>query len=132
MQHPDVFEPHDPIVRRVREICLALPESSEVPSWGRPSFRVAAGAGSRIFVVVGTHPGLPHTVVFKPDIDERHALIQDARFFSPPYAGAGGWLAIGIDPPETDWAELAELIETSYRQVASKRQVALVDTRPSG
>ncbi|GAA3883162.1 MmcQ/YjbR family DNA-binding protein [Leifsonia kafniensis] len=110
---------------------MALPESSEVPSWGRPSFRVGSGAGSRIFAVVGTHPNLPHTLVFKPDIEERRALIEDARFFSPPYAGAGGWLAIGIDPPKIDWVELAELIETSYRQVALKRQVALLGTRPS-
>ena len=40
MEHPEVFEPGDPIVQRVREICLRFPEAVELPSWGRPSFRV--------------------------------------------------------------------------------------------
>ena len=126
MEHPEVFEPDDPIVQRVREICLRFPEAVELPSWGRPSFRVG-----KIFAVVGQSSELPHTLVFKSDPEERRALIEDARFFIPPYAGASGWLAIGIDPPETDWVELAELIETSYRQVALKRQVALLGERPS-
>lgn len=125
MEHPEVFEPGDPIVQRVREICLRFPEAVELPSWGRPSFRVG-----KIFAVIGTSPERWHSLVFKSDPEERRALIEDARFFIPPYAGASGWLAIGIDPPKTDWIELAELIETSYRQVALKRQVALLGTRP--
>jgi hypothetical protein len=31
---------------------------------------------------------------------------------------------------DTDWALVAELIDTSYRQVALKRQIAALDARP--
>jgi predicted DNA-binding protein (MmcQ/YjbR family) len=69
----------------------------------------------------------PYSVVFKPDPEERRALIEDPRFFVPPYFGAAGWLGIDVGGDDTDWAELAELLETSYRQVALKRQLAALD-----
>ena len=34
-----------------------------------------------------------------------------------------------LDGPDTDWALLAELIETSYRQVANRRQLAALDVQ---
>ena len=71
----------------------------------------------------------PHSIVFKPDPEERRALIEDPRFFLPPYFGAAGWLGVDFDSPQTDWVELAELIETSYRQVALKRLVAALEQR---
>src|SRR5690606_14886906 len=106
-----------------RGICLTYPEAVEVEAWGRPTFR----AGKKIFVTVGASMDRPYTIVFKPDAEERLALIQDPRFYSPPYWGPGGWLATGIDGPDTDWVELGELIDTSYRQVALKRQIKLLD-----
>ncbi|MCX7522459.1 MmcQ/YjbR family DNA-binding protein [Microbacterium sp. STN6] len=123
MEHPPLFEPDDPLVARLRLLCLALPEATEVHAWGRPTFR----AGSKkIFAVAGAGLERPHAVIFKPDSEERRALIEDARFFSPPYFGPGGWLAIDVGA-RTDWVELRELLETSYRQVALKRQIALLD-----
>lgn len=70
----------------------------------------------------------PYTIVFKPEADDRPALLQDPRFFSPPYWGPGGWLTIDIDPPDTDWTEIAELIDASYRLVALKRQLKALDS----
>jgi hypothetical protein len=53
------------------------------------------------------------------------------RVFVPPYFGPGGWIGIDVDEsPETDWTFIAELIDTSYRQVALKRQVAALDAHP--
>ena len=121
--HPRVVDPQHPLVERVRRIALAYPEAVEAETWGRPTFR----AGKRIFVLVGSTMENPFSIVFKPDPDEGRVFAADNRFWSPPYWGAAGWLAIHIDPPETDWQELKELIDTSYRQVALKRQLAQLD-----
>lgn len=119
MEHPRLFTEPDAALDRLRTLCLAFPEAVEVVAWGRPTFR----AGKKIFVTVGSSMDRPFTIVFKPDPEERRALIEDPRFFIPPYFGPAGWLAIDFDRPETDWSELAELVETSYRQVALKRQL---------
>jgi predicted DNA-binding protein (MmcQ/YjbR family) len=121
--HPRVIDPQHPLVQRIREICMAYPEAAEVEAWGRPTFR----AGKKIFVMVSASMDRPNTIVFKPDPDERPAFVHDERSYSPPYWGAGGWLAVDIDRPDTDWRELAEIIDTSYRQVALKRQIRALD-----
>ncbi|HST66182.1 MAG TPA: MmcQ/YjbR family DNA-binding protein [Mycobacteriales bacterium] len=114
MPHPRMYDEDDPVLAEVRTVCLALPEAAEVEAWGRPTFR--AGAKGRIFVVYGAE-GL----IVKPDPAERDALLADERFSVPPYFGPSGWLALDLRKP--DWTEVAELVETSYRQVALKRQV---------
>ncbi|WP_411699121.1 MmcQ/YjbR family DNA-binding protein [Conyzicola sp.] len=123
MQHPEVVDPAHPLVERVRAICLAYPESVEVEAWGRPTFR----AGKKIFIMVSASMDRPFSIVFKPDSDERGPYLQDGRFFSPPYWGPGGWLATDLDQPGTDWTELGEIIDTSYRQVALVRQIKALD-----
>ena len=123
MEHPRVFDEPDAALDRLRAVCLAFPEAVEVLAWGRPTFR----AGKKIFVTAGASMDRPHSMVFKPDPDERRALVQNDRFFIPPYYGPAGWLAIDFDAPLTDWVELAELVETSYRQVALKRQLVQLD-----
>jgi predicted DNA-binding protein (MmcQ/YjbR family) len=125
MDHPRLFTEPDAALDRLRAVCLAFPEAVEVLAWGRPTFR----AGKKIFVTAGAHMDRPHTIVFKPDPEERRALVEDPRFFIPPYYGPAGWLAVDFGTPETDWAELAELVETSYRQVALQRQLAELDRR---
>jgi predicted DNA-binding protein (MmcQ/YjbR family) len=123
MEHPKLFVQGDPLLERLRRVCFRFPEVAEVEAWGRVTFR----AGKRIFAVAGSSMDRPYSVVFKPDPEERRALIEDPRFFIPPYFGAAGWLGIDVDGDDTDWAELAELLETSYRQVALKRQLAALD-----
>lgn len=123
--HPQVVDPRDPLVERVRAICLDYPDFVEVEAWGRPTFRV----GKKIFAMVASRSEHETSVIFKPDPDDRPALLQDLRIYRPPYWGPAGWLGIGIDPSTTDWTELAELIDASYRQVALVRQVKLLDSR---
>ncbi len=102
---------------------MACPETAEVQSWGRPTFRVA----KKIFIVVGSSMDRPRSIVFKPDAEERRAYLQDERFWVPPYWGPSGWLAIGLDAESTDWREIAELIDTSYRLLALKRHLKVLD-----
>jgi predicted DNA-binding protein (MmcQ/YjbR family) len=123
VKHPRVIDPTHPIVERVRGLCLAYPESAEVEAWGRPTFR----AGKKIFALVSASMLDPNSLVFKPLAEERPAYLERDGFYSPPYWGPGGWLAISLDERSTDWAEVAEIIDTSYRQVALKRQLAQLD-----
>jgi predicted DNA-binding protein (MmcQ/YjbR family) len=123
--HPQVVDSQHPLIVRVRTACMSYPEAVEVTAWGRPTFR----AGKKIFVVAGSSMEVPLSIVFKPDPDDEPALRQDARIFSPPYFGASGWLAIELDRVG-DWAEIAELIDASYRQVALKRQLVALDAAP--
>lgn len=120
-----MYRDDDPYLDELRQLCLALPESAEVEAWGRPTFR----AGKRMFVVFEGGQDHPFAMVFKPEPEERPALVGDARFYVPAYYGPSGWLALDFTAAPVDWDEVAELIETSYRQVALKRMLAALDAR---
>ncbi|WP_269909044.1 MmcQ/YjbR family DNA-binding protein [Herbiconiux gentiana] len=122
MEHPRLFDPADTVVGRLRELCLLYPESAEVEAWGRPTFR----AGKKLFAIAGASMHRASSVVFKPATDEHPALMELDDVFVPPYFGPAGWLAIDLGP-RTDWTFVAELLDTSYRQVALKRQIAALD-----
>ncbi|WNB85161.1 MmcQ/YjbR family DNA-binding protein [Cellulomonas sp. ATA003] len=123
MAHPRMYDDADPALTRLRPLALAFPEAVEVEAWGRPTFR----AGRKIFAVYGVTDDFPQALVFKPDPDERPALVGDARFFAPPYFGPGGWLALDLAVHDADWDEVRELLDSSYRQVALVRMVRALD-----
>ena len=123
--HPQVVDPDHPLIERVRRICLALPEAVEVQAWGRPTFRAA----KPIFVHVAATAEQPLSIIVKTDPEEHLALLQDGRFSGAPYYDRNRWLAVDLDAPDTDWQLLAEVIETSYRQVANRRQLAALDAQ---
>ena len=126
MAHPRTYSARDPHLAELREVALALPESAEVEAWGRPTFR----AGKKMFAMFVHQDGHGFAIAFKPDAEDRPALIDDdRRFYSPPYLGPGGWLALDLDAAPVDWDEVAELLEASYRQVALKRMLKALDER---
>jgi hypothetical protein len=43
------------LLNRIRRICLALPDTKETPTWGKPHFRV----GEKIFAGFGEQDGRP-------------------------------------------------------------------------
>ena len=131
MPHPVMFDENDPLLARVRELCLALPEVEERVSHGRPTFRV-----SKQFAVYGGGQKSPrghvrhdHALLFVADPADAPALDQDDRFFLPAYYGPAGWRATDLDRDDVDWTEVAELLDASYRSVANKRQLAALDGR---
>jgi predicted DNA-binding protein (MmcQ/YjbR family) len=123
MAHPRMYEEDDPYLAEVRRVVLAFPEAVEVEAWGRPTFR----AGKKIFAVFSGTDERPYGLIFKPDGDERASLAEDPRFYSPPYFGPSGWLALDLDAAPVDWDEVRELADASYRQVALKRMLAALD-----
>lgn len=118
-----MYRDDDPHLAELRGVCLAFPEAVEVEAWGRPTFR----AGKKIFAVFTGEDDHPYGVVFKPEADERLALLADERFYVPPYFGPGGWVALDLTSAPVDWTEISELMDGSYRQVALKRMLKALD-----
>jgi predicted DNA-binding protein (MmcQ/YjbR family) len=124
MAHPQMYNDDDPYLEDLRKVCLALPESAEVEAWGRPTFR----AGKKMFAVLEGSDQHPFAVIFKPESDERPVLVEDPRFYVPAYYGPSGWLSLDFTAAEVDWGEVAELMESSYRQVALKRMLKALES----
>ena len=127
-----MFDEDDPLLERVRRIALALPETEERISHGRPWFHVVDRPGFAVYGSGTKGPEKvmhPHSVVVHVDDDERPARLQDPRFFVPAYLGPKGWLGLDVDARGTDWDEVAELLDASWRHSAPKRLLAEHDAR---
>src|SRR4051812_25970864 len=116
----------DPLERErvlglIRDVCLGLPETSERPSHGAPTFFVR---GKRAFVMVLTdHHGDGRFAIWCAAPDGMQRLLVEAdpeRFFVPPYVGHRGWLGFRLDRA-LDWDELAGILEDAYAEVAPAR-----------
>ncbi|WP_460781118.1 MmcQ/YjbR family DNA-binding protein [Microbacterium shaanxiense] len=128
--HPIMFEDDDPLLARVRALALALPEAAEKISHGRPAFFTQKvfcyfGGSVRIDQEWVAHDA---AIMVRPDPDDDPALRQDPRFWVPAYLGPSGWLGIDLDD-DTDWREIAELIDASFRVTAPRRLVRELDER---
>ncbi|NTY62012.1 MmcQ/YjbR family DNA-binding protein [Mycolicibacterium sphagni] len=130
MGHPIMFDDADPILAKVRKIALAFPEAIEKISHGRPTFSApkmfAIYGGSRKNPT-GPHTRYEHALLIKVDDSERQALQQDPRFFYPAYLGPYGWLGLDFDAAKVDWAEVAELVDASFRLQAPAGLVRRLD-----
>ncbi|MEH3143205.1 MAG: MmcQ/YjbR family DNA-binding protein [Mycobacterium kyogaense] len=129
MPHPVMFSEHDPGLAEVRAIALAYPGAFEKVSHGRPVF-----CAPKMFAVYGgsrkstpDHVRYPYSVLVKVDESDRLALEQDDRFFLPAYLGPFGWLGLDLAAGEPDWAEVAELVDASYRMIAPKKLIRQLD-----
>ena len=112
---------------RVREICLALPEASERPSHGSPTFFVRE---KRSFLMVLTnHHGDGRFAIWCAAPAGVQAMLVETdpeRFFVPPYVGHRGWLGVRLDRDVSD-DELREILVEAYKVVAPKTLAARLD-----
>ena len=109
---------------RLQEICLALPEAVEKETWESPTFRVR----DKIFAMMPTaDDGRPSMWCKAPPESQTILVGADPdRFFVPPYLGHMGWVGMRLDR-KVDWEEVALLVRRSYRMIAPKRLVRLLD-----
>jgi len=112
------------ILKRLRALCLALPESAEVEAWGHPTFR----AGKKMFAACGEDDG-KLSLGIKMSFDRQDELLRDGRFYPTPYAARQGWVSLHLDN-KTDWEEIRRLVREAYRQIANKRMLSALDERP--
>ena len=116
----------DKHLKRVRRICVALPETTEKLSHGEPTFFVRKKVfamfsnnhhnDGRIAVVVPAPPGV------------QAMLIEAApeKYYRPPYVGGAGW--IGIELGRIKDEELEFHIREAWRLIAPKKLQAAVET----
>ena len=113
---------------QLRAICLALPEVTERPSHGTPTWFVQ---GKKAFVQLWADGHHDHDFAHlwcagQPGAQAELAAAGPGRFFRPPYVGHRGWIGVRLDG-DLDWAEIAELCQDAYRAVAPARLAALLD-----
>lgn len=123
-----MFDDADPLLGRVRALALALPDAAEKISHGHPAFyttKVFAYYGGSI-KVDGVYRQHEHSVVVLLDPDEREAQLEGGRGYVPAYLGPAGWVGVDLDGG-TDWDEIGELLDASYRRTAGPRRVARLD-----
>ena len=113
--------PKQRILAVVREIGLAMPETSERPSHGEPTFFVG---GKRSFASVwDSHHGDGRFALICAAPAGLQASVVDAdpeRFFVPAYVGHRGWLGVRLDRG-FDREEIAGILEDAYAEVAPPR-----------
>ncbi|HSN12450.1 MAG TPA: MmcQ/YjbR family DNA-binding protein [Propionibacteriaceae bacterium] len=129
MAHPVMYDEDDPVLARVRELALALPGAAEKVTHGWPAFytvKVFAYYGGSI-KVDGRYVRHDSSLLVLPEPGEYEALAQDVRVYRPAYLGPYGWLGLDLGP-DTDWTEVAELLDASYRITAPRRLVSQLDS----
>ena len=106
---------------RVRELCLALPETSERLSHGSPTFFIR---DKKTFVMyLDDHHGDGRLALWcAAPAGMQAALVQGEpeHYFVPPYVGHRGWVGVHLNRG-LDWNEIAGAIEEAYLTVAPKR-----------
>ena len=119
---------NDIALDRVRQLCLALPDTNERLSHGAPTFFVR---DKKTFVIFQANhdAGGPAVWCHAPAGVQRALIEHDpARYFLPPYVGPRGWVGVRLDR-DIDWEMVADLIEDAYAMVAPKRLIAQLASR---
>jgi hypothetical protein len=104
----------------VRELALALPATTEKPSYGTPGFRVR----DRLFARIREEGVL---VLWRESEEEKEALVEaePEKFFTTPHYD--GYPNILIRLEAVDLEELGELLEESWRLRAPSSTVERLD-----
>jgi hypothetical protein len=106
-------------LKRVRKICLALPEATEKEAWGTPTFRVR----NKMFAMYANNHHNDGRIALwchaPPGVQQLLVESQPHRFFVPPYVGPGGWIGVRLD--RTNDAQLAMCVRHAYCGVAPKK-----------
>jgi len=114
----------DPLPR-VRETCLALPETSERASHGAPTWFVR----EKTFVTyMDDHHGDGRLALWcaaPPGMQRGLVKADPTHYFVPPYVGYRGWVGVHLDKG-LDWDAIARAIEEAYVTVAPKKLVSIL------
>jgi len=104
------------ILDKLREICLALPKTSETVTFGHPTFQV----GTKTFAVLETYKG-ELSIAFKVGKEMQSVFLRDARFYRTPYVGQHGWVSLRTSS-KLNWKEIGELARGSHELVGAKKR----------
>jgi predicted DNA-binding protein (MmcQ/YjbR family) len=136
MAHPRMYHDSNPMIRRLRKICLALPHVVEREAWGECTFRVEGGT---MFAMTDhDHHDSGHIGVWiKAPQMVQEILVGSSpeTFYKPPYLGHKGWVGVRLDGA-VDWQQVAEIVQDGHRMSAPKtprapRSSTRKDRKPS-
>jgi hypothetical protein len=117
----------DDTLARLREICLALPETTERLSHGSPTWFIRDKKTFVTFVDDHHGDGILGIWCAAPEgVQQALVAEEPRRFFRPPYVGHRGWLGVRLDV-DVDWDEVGDIVEDAYRTIAPKKLVAELD-----
>ncbi|HWW28799.1 MAG TPA: MmcQ/YjbR family DNA-binding protein [Steroidobacteraceae bacterium] len=108
-------------LKKLSQICLALPETVRRDSGDHADFRVR---GKVFAYFLNNHHGDGIVAVCcKAALGENvdRASREPKRFYLPAYIGPRGWFGLRLDGAGIDWSEVRNLVELSFGLVAPKR-----------
>jgi predicted DNA-binding protein (MmcQ/YjbR family) len=106
---------------KVLAFALSLPQAVEEHPWGEDVVKVRG----KIFVFVGSAGSRRMTV--KLDESHAHALAIEGAERTGYGLGKAGWVTVPLRAPGVSLDVLRDWVEESYRIVAPKRLVAVLD-----
>jgi hypothetical protein len=120
-------------LERLREICLAWPETIEKVAWGDPTWRVR----DRIFAMQKGNYESGRPSLWLKGAEGAQAMLVESdpvRFFVPPYVGHKGWLGLYLDGTRIEWEMVRELVGGRSKEGHSTPAPSLViaSTPPAG
>jgi predicted DNA-binding protein (MmcQ/YjbR family) len=116
-----MYDDSNAAIKRLREVCLAFPQTFEKEAWGECTFRVTGG--SMFAMTDNNHHNSGHIAVWvkaPPMVQEILAKSDSRRFFVPPYMGPKGWVSVRFDD-KVNWEELAAILKDGYLMSAPKK-----------
>ncbi len=117
----------DPVLTRLRRICLALPDTKETITWGKPHFRV----GEKIFCGYGEEQGKA-VIGFKLEKPQAELLVSGdgggGTYWRAPYVGHHGWVSMDAGRID-DWDQVRAFVEESHRLISGCRPARKASTR---
>ncbi len=118
----------DWLLNRVREIALGLPQADEVVSHGMPCFGIEKGKKFAWFTRDHHGDGIVALLVKTTAPDEQATLIDadPDRYYRPAYFGTD-WVGIRLDQGANDWDHIGDRLRASWRQIAPKKLLGLMD-----
>jgi formyltetrahydrofolate-dependent phosphoribosylglycinamide formyltransferase len=118
----------DWLLNKVREAALALPQADEIVSHGMPCFGIVKGKKFAYFTRDHHGDGII-AILVKTTAPEEQATLMEAdpeRYYRPAYFGTD-WVGIRLDLGDTDWDHIADRLRASWRQIAPKKLLGLMD-----
>lgn len=109
------------VLKRLRKLCNALPETVETTQFGNPAWK----AGKKTYITTQYSAGRL-CLQFWVGADQQSMLAMDSRYCIPPYMGHNGWIELDVQE-YVDWPEVESLLHNSYRHFALKRMLKALD-----
>src|ERR1700691_2244017 len=108
-----------PLLRRLSKICLSLTEAGRRDRNDHADF------------LNNQHGDGNYPVCCKSALGENvdRPWREPARFYLPAYIGPRGWFGLRLDRGAINWSEVENIVELSYRLVAPKTLLRVLDAQ---